>query len=73
MTGGDFGDAAPEDAWDPDDPVDNLVDNLRRRLAAIVALRMVDDVIESRLAWIVTDLEHVAGRIRQGRVSGGSG
>ena len=28
-----FGDAEPEDAWDPDDPVDELIANLFRRFA----------------------------------------
>jgi len=30
-----FGDAEPEDAWDPDDELEVCVDNLRRRLALL--------------------------------------
>ena len=30
-----FGDDEPEDAWDPIDPVPELIDNLRRRMALL--------------------------------------
>ena len=59
-----FGDAEPEDAWDPDDPVDELLDNLRRRLVAIVALHVLDEAIERRLGWLNDDLAHVIARVR---------
>lgn len=34
----DFGDIEPEDAWDPDDAVVELVDNLARRLVLLNVL-----------------------------------
>lgn len=58
-----FGDAEPEDAWDPDDPVDELIDNLLRRLALLVALRDLDDRVQQRLRMLADDLEHVATRV----------
>ena len=63
-----FDDAEPEDAWDPDDSVADLVDNIVRRLQIIVALRVLDERIEHRLDWMRHDLEHVAGRIAAGRL-----
>jgi len=32
----DFGDSEPEDAWHPDDPIPELLDNLRRRIILLV-------------------------------------
>lgn len=32
-----FGDSEPEDAWHPDDPVPELLENLRRRILLLVA------------------------------------
>jgi hypothetical protein len=32
-----FGDSEPEDSWHPDDPVPELLDNLRRRLLLLIA------------------------------------
>jgi hypothetical protein len=69
-----FGDADPEDSWDPDDPVVELLDNIVRRLVAIFALRAFDDVIEARIGWLRDDLEHIVARVRAGlleRVEGG--
>jgi hypothetical protein len=63
-----FGDTEPEDAWDPDDPVPALVDNIIRRLVAIVALHALDDMIERRIGWLIEDLRHIAARIRAGRL-----
>lgn len=59
-----FGDIDPEDSWDPDDPVTELVDNVRRRVVAIVALHAVEDRIQQRLEMIGDDLEHVFARVR---------
>lgn len=63
-----FGDAEPEDAWDPDDSVADLVGNIVARIKIIVGLRVLDETIEHRLDWIRLDLEHVAGRIAAGRL-----
>lgn len=60
----DFGDADPEDAWDPDDAVEELVDNIRRRLVAVLALHVLAAHDEQRLAAVVDDIEHVYARIR---------
>jgi hypothetical protein len=59
----DFGDSEPEDSWDPDDPVAELVDNLRRRVVALLALHAVDEQFERRLAMLHDDLAHVAQRV----------
>ena len=32
MSNIEFGDSEPEDAWHPDDPIPELLDNLRRRI-----------------------------------------
>jgi hypothetical protein len=55
-----FGDADPEDAWDPDDPPEILVDNLRRRL---VLLLEHHDRARQRIELAVRDLGHVVTRI----------
>ena len=39
----DFGDAEPEDSWDPDDPPPVLIDNLLRRLALLAIIRERDE------------------------------
>jgi hypothetical protein len=31
-----FGDSEPEDGWHPDDPIPELLDNLRRRLLLLI-------------------------------------
>jgi len=58
-----FGDADPEDAWDPDDPVADLADNLARR-AVILAVGDGDDP-RVRLRWrlLADDLAHLATRL----------
>lgn len=63
-----FGDSEPEDAWDPDDPVLELVLNLARRLAPIrdelaPALELEARRPLDRLVWLERDLVHVAGRL----------
>ena len=58
-----FGDADPEDAWDPDDPLAHLVDNIVRRVALVVALKALDARAQQRLDLIERDLRHVADRI----------
>jgi len=45
-----FGDDEPEDAWDPDDPIDELVANLIRRAA---------------LAGVTVDIEDSAAVLRE--------
>lgn len=69
----DFGDAEPEDAWDADDDVADLVANLARRVrAALVDLDRYDvDArarLRSRLRMIVDDLGHVVARIEAGQL-----
>jgi hypothetical protein len=56
-----FGDAEPEDAWHPDDPVPVLLDNLARRCRAL-ALRLPVD-LEHRAEMIAEDLEFLRARI----------
>lgn len=65
----DFGDSDPEDAWDPDDPVDVLIDNIRRRVALLVVRRVLDrlDVPDGqRIRMIGDDLTHILERVRNG-------
>ena len=62
-----FGDIEPEDSWDPDDPVPELVRNLLRRLALLVALRELGEAAQRRLELIEDDLHHVLTRIQAGR------
>jgi hypothetical protein len=63
-----FGDADPEDAWDPDDPVVELLDNLRRRIVAILLLRAVDERLHQRLEMLRDDLAHILERVRVGEL-----
>jgi hypothetical protein len=63
-----FGDADPEDAWDPDDAVVELVANLGRRITAILAMRAATDVVTARLNWLLADLEHVGRRVQTGQI-----
>ena len=56
-----FGDAEPEDAWDPDDPPREQVRNIIRRLALLRVIR--DARNEIRLNQIREDLEHIFGRL----------
>lgn len=60
MTG--FGDSDPEDAWDPDDPLPELVANIRRRLALLVALHRLDRHSQQRLEMAADDLEVIHRR-----------
>jgi hypothetical protein len=59
-----FGDAEPEDAWDPDDPLPELIENLLRRIALLVVLRELGERAQQRLELIETDLRHVVARAR---------
>jgi hypothetical protein len=61
-----FGDADPEDAWDPDDPLPVLADNLRRRAVILAAAAGLSAMVRHRLELLAEDLEHVAGRIAEG-------
>jgi predicted nucleic acid-binding Zn-ribbon protein len=72
-----FGDVEPEDSWDPDDNLDELVTNLARRLVLLGVLdaelerdnrrRAVDELAEllevARTRRDLTERDHV--RIRQ--------
>jgi len=61
MTFDAFGDADPEDSWDPDDPVAELVANLIRRRTRDDRDRALDAV---RAEMFDRDLAHVLERIR---------
>ena len=60
-----FGDADPEDAWDPDDPLAELADNLARRAAILEALPADHPRLALRLRLLADDLAHLATRIRE--------
>lgn len=60
----DFGDAEPEDAWHPDDELDEQLANLRRRVALLLA---VQDRIRERLRQLAEDMEFVQERVLRGR------
>ena len=57
-----FGDADPEDAWDPDDPLPHLVDNVLRRVALIAGLHQLDAMAQRRLEMVLDDLHHIRER-----------
>jgi len=63
----DFGDIEPEDSWDPDDPLPDLVDNLLRRLALVLVILWRGDLLterdELRLRDIAEDLAHIRRRL----------
>jgi hypothetical protein len=63
-----FGDATPEDAWDPDDAVSDLVENLRRRLALLLGLSILTDRDRQRLDLIHGDFAHVIKRILEDKL-----
>ena len=58
-----FGDADPEDGWDPDDAVVELVDNIRRRLAAVVVSHGADVRLRQRMLLAADDLAHIFDRV----------
>jgi hypothetical protein len=62
-----FGDATPEDAWHPDDPLAVLVDNVSRRLALLGEPRRLRD--DAPLGELVAELDDrlAAFRTRAGR------
>ena len=62
----DFGDIEPEDSWDRDDAVVELVDNLRRRVIALLLLAAFDARLRLRLEMLRDDLAHVLDRVRDG-------
>ena len=49
----DFGDAEPEDSWDPDDPVPVLLVNLLRRARLLAAH---DDPVEHRVLDVLVEV-----------------
>ena len=58
-----FGDDEPEDAWHPDDPVEELVANLDRRLVLLgVRIRERRGTISERLDEIVDRVDRVRRR-----------
>jgi hypothetical protein len=58
-----FGDSEPEDAWDPGDTVEELIQNLSRRVDLLGQLRTVPEV--STLAEILDDIRLLFGRAVQ--------
>jgi hypothetical protein len=65
----DFGDSEPEDAWHPDDPVDVLLDNVRRRVVLLVLAGRDGDWNlreEIRARDIEADFQFLIERIRNG-------
>jgi hypothetical protein len=62
----DFGDAEPEDAWHPDDPVDELLDNLARRLSLLGEMLEVRTRDRNELAAAIRD---ALTRVRRRRLT----
>lgn len=63
-----FGDAEPEDSWDPDDPVVDLLRNIIRRVLLLAVLHGLAERDALRVAQIREDLEHILARVREGRL-----
>jgi hypothetical protein len=64
-----FGDSEPEDSWHPDDPVPELLDNLRRRLLLLIAAARAgrwEDREEIRSRDIDEDFLFVIERVAAG-------
>jgi len=64
-----FGDSEPEDSWHPDDPVPELLDNLRRRFLLLVAAARVgrwEDREEIRQRDIDEDFQFIIERVASG-------
>jgi hypothetical protein len=62
----DFGDIEPEDAWDPGDPIPELLGNLARRVVLLLALEALSERAHVRLSDLADDLEHVRRRVEAG-------
>jgi len=65
----DFGDSEPEDSWHPDDPVPELLDNIRRRVLLLIAAARAgrwEDREEIRSRDIDEDLLFLIERVRDG-------
>lgn len=60
-----YGDATPEDSWDPDDPLEELLDNIVRRIALLLLIDALTDHERQRLRMIADDLNHIIRRVRQ--------
>ena len=62
-----FGDAEPEDAWDRDDPVPELIDNLIRRVALLNTIQGKKLTARDRLRirHLGEDLEYIRSRIAE--------
>lgn len=61
-----FGDADPEDSWDPDDPPAALVRNIRRRLELVrrsLAGVELEGRVRQRLELALDDLDLVHRRL----------
>lgn len=61
-----FGDIEPEDSWDPDDAIPELVRNIVRRVVLLVALHELSARAQLRLEHIEEDLRHVLTRVQAG-------
>ena len=61
-----FGDIEPEDSWDPDDPVAELLDNLLRRLVLFGMFRG-DDEDEMTVKELVDRIGRGIAAVRQRR------
>jgi hypothetical protein len=65
----DFGDSEPEDGWHPDDPVPELLDNLRRRILLLVIAAKLGNWTpreEIRSREFDIDMQYVIERIKAG-------
>lgn len=62
----DFGDIEPEDSWDADDAIPELVRNIIRRVVLLVALGALNARAQHRLEMIEEDLRHVLNRVQAG-------
>ena len=60
-----FGDAEPEDAWQADDPLPVLLDNLRRRAALLAALVAAGTEREPVLVRMFLLADHLADVLRR--------
>lgn len=62
----DFGDIEPEDSWDGDDAIPDLVRNVLRRIVLLVALQELSARAQLRLEMIEEDLRHILNRVQAG-------
>jgi len=60
-----FNDYDPEDGWDISDPPDELAENLRRRLGAIIDGTDLPERVAYRLLSVYDDLGVIVERLRR--------